>query len=118
VPYFDMVDGRPFLITPYTLTANDYLFWQRAVLTAREFADYCIDEFETLFEESGHLTRLMSLGLHPRIIGRPGRIGALRRFLEHVMTRPDVWLASRSQIAHHWSSASDVAGQWNFQPAG
>ncbi len=114
LPYFEDVDGRPFLIVPYTLTANDFRYWQMTAFGASDFAAYCIDEFETLYKESRRYTRMMSLGLHSRIIGRPGRIPALERFLDHIDGKEDVWVTTRTAIAQHWSRESAVKDQWNF----
>jgi peptidoglycan/xylan/chitin deacetylase (PgdA/CDA1 family) len=112
-PYFETVDGRPFLIIPYTLTANDFRYWQNTAFTAADFATYCIDEFDELRREAQRGPRMMSVGLHSRILGRPGRAPALRRFLEHISQFDDVWLTTRTAIAEHWTAESAREGQWN-----
>ena len=86
------MDGHDHLVIPYTLDANDFKFLLvNGFVTAREFAEYLVDTLDQLRREGG---RMMSVGLHCRIVGRPGRAPALRRFLEHVATCDDVWLAS------------------------
>lgn len=112
-PYFEPVAGRPFLIVPYTLTANDFRYWQNTAFTAADFATYCIDEFDELRRESEHGPRMMSVGLHSRILGRAGRAPALRRFLEHISQFDDVWLTTRTSIAEHWTAQSALEDQWN-----
>jgi peptidoglycan/xylan/chitin deacetylase (PgdA/CDA1 family) len=70
-------------------------------VTGGEFLEYLVDSFERLYAEGG---RMMSIGLHCRIVGRPGRAPALDRFLAHVRERPDVWVTTRAEIARHWQS--------------
>ena len=97
LPYWIDVDGRPHLIVPYTLDCNDYKF-----VLAGGFADgesfyrYMVDTFEQLYEEGAETPRMMSVGLHARLVGRPGRARALARFLDDVAGRPDVWVATGS----------------------
>ncbi len=89
LPYWVTVGGRDHLVIPYTLDANDFKFLlPNGFVTAGDFATYLIDAFEQLRFEGG---RMMSVGLHCRIIGKPGRAPALARFLDHVRTRDDVW---------------------------
>ena len=98
----EMADGskRPMLMMPYALDSNDMKFWLAPSLTARDWLTYATDTFDWLADEAEREgARYMSLGLHLRIIGRPGRIGALKGFLDHIAKRPDVWIASRSDIA-------------------
>ena len=110
-PFWDVVetaDGRktPIVIMPYAIDSNDMKFWLAPAMTAQDWLTYAIDTFEQLYEEAGSQgARYMSLGLHLRIIGRPGRIGAFKAFLEHVKTRPDVWIASREEIAAAFAKA-------------
>lgn len=102
VPYYTPVDGRPHLVVPYTLDVNDIRFWKNSLFTADDWFEYARDSFETLYEESRGVTRMMSIGLHPRVIGRPGRIGALGRFLDYVRQYDDVWICNRSELARYW----------------
>jgi allantoinase len=100
LPYWAEVGGRHHLVIPYTLDANDFKFLiPNGFATADDFRTYLVDSFEQLVEEGG---RMMSVGLHCRIIGRPGRAPALDRFLAHVAARDDVWVTTRAEIARHW----------------
>jgi putative urate catabolism protein len=100
LPYWIEVAGGPHLVIPYTLDANDFKFLiPNGFVTAADFHDYLVDSLERLCEEGG---RMMSVGLHCRIVGRPGRAPALDRFLAHVKERDDVWVATRAEIARHW----------------
>jgi peptidoglycan/xylan/chitin deacetylase (PgdA/CDA1 family) len=114
IPYFQDVGGRPFLVVPYTLDVNDVRFWKGSLFTGADFEHYCLDSFEALYLESARTPRMMSVGLHPRIIGRPGRIMALGRFLAHVRKHRDLWIASRTEIARFWASQFAPADTWNW----
>jgi putative urate catabolism protein len=100
LPYWVEVAGRNHLVIPYTLDANDFKFLiPNGFVTAADFLEYLVDSFEQLREEGG---RMMSVGLHCRIVGRPGRARALDQFLAHVTKREAVWVATRAEIARHW----------------
>jgi putative urate catabolism protein len=100
LPYWLEIAGRQHLVIPYTLDANDFKFLiPNGFVTAADFHDYLVDSFERLYVEGG---RMMSVGLHCRIVGRPGRAPALDRFLAHVKERDDVWVTTRAAIARHW----------------
>ncbi|MEJ0023366.1 MAG: allantoinase PuuE [Alphaproteobacteria bacterium] len=99
LPYYDHRHGRAQLIVPYTLDANDMKFVALNGFTnGDQFFTYLRDAFDALYEEGG---RMMSIGLHARIAGRPARIGAVTRFLDHVLAH-DAWIARRIDIARHW----------------
>jgi peptidoglycan/xylan/chitin deacetylase (PgdA/CDA1 family) len=102
LPYWDQVDGRPFLIVPYSLDVNDTKFYKGQFFTADDFARYAIDCFEVLLAESARHPRMMSIGLHPRIIGRPARLAGLLRVLDRISARDDVWITGRDAIADFW----------------
>ncbi len=103
LPYWRRVAGKPYLVIPYSFETNDNRFDEnRGFSTAADFATYMIDAFDTLYAEGAERPRLMSLALHDRLIGRPGRIAGLVRFLEHVARHKDVWIATGKQIAEHW----------------
>lgn len=108
VPRWDVVETaegpKPIVIVPYALDTNDMKFWTAPAYTPEQWLDYAIATFDQLYDEGAEAPRMMSLGLHLRIIGRPGRIGALRRFIEHVKAKPDVWCATRLDIARHFAS--------------
>jgi peptidoglycan/xylan/chitin deacetylase (PgdA/CDA1 family) len=114
VPYFQEIAARPFLIVPYTLDVNDIRFWKGQLFTASDFAEYCIDSFDALYRYSARSPRMLSVGLHPRVIGRPGRIVGLERFLAHVRSYPDVWIASRTEIARFWLEQFAPPNTWNW----
>ncbi|WP_043879189.1 polysaccharide deacetylase family protein [Azorhizobium caulinodans] len=106
MPYLVREAGEDCLILPYAFDTNDMRFQPGGgFIFADDFARYCIEAFDRLYEEGAHAPRMMSVGLHLRIIGRPGRIGGLERFLAHVASKPGVWFARRDAIARHWLSA-------------
>lgn len=102
VPYYvDGPDG-PFLMVPYTLDANDMRFASpQGFNSGDQFFSYLKDSFDVLYSEGG---RMMSIGLHCRLVGRPGRAASLMRFLDYVQGHKDVWLTTRGEIAQHWRS--------------
>jgi peptidoglycan/xylan/chitin deacetylase (PgdA/CDA1 family) len=103
LPYWVEAAGKPHLVLPYAFDTNDMRFFDSyAYVRGDDFADYAIDAFDWLLRESRQSPRMMSIGLHTRIIGRPGRIGGLLRLLEHVRDRSGAWCATREQIARHW----------------
>jgi allantoinase len=114
LPYFQSVAGRPFLVVPYSLDVNDTRFFKGQFFTSSDFAEYAIDCFDALYEEAIRVRRMMSVGLHPRIIGRPGRITGLERLLDHVSRHADVWYAERNQIATFWAETFAPSGTWNW----
>jgi putative urate catabolism protein len=100
LPFWTEVAGTHHLVIPYTLDANDFKFLiPNGFSTGDDFLAYLVDTFEQLYEEGG---RMMNVGLHCRIVGRPGRARALDRFLAHVRSRDDVWVTTRAEIARHW----------------
>lgn len=100
LPYYDRRHGRAQLIVPYTLDANDMKFVAYNGFTeGAQFFRYLRDTFDMLYAEGG---RMMSIGLHGRIAGRPARALAVARFLDHVLSHEDVWIARRIDIARHW----------------
>lgn len=102
LPYWETVNGEPLLIVPYSLDVNDFKFLTpNGFVTGDDFFEYARDSFDHLFEEGG---RMMSVGLHCRSIGRPGRARGLGRFLEYIAGKSDVWVATRAEIARHWRS--------------
>jgi allantoinase len=103
VPYYAQAAGRPHLVLPYAFDTNDMRFFDNfAYVRGSDFADYAIDAFDCLLAESRHAPRMMSIGLHTRIIGRPGRIHGLATLLAHIAQRGGAWCATREQIARHW----------------
>jgi peptidoglycan/xylan/chitin deacetylase (PgdA/CDA1 family) len=107
VPYFLSVGGKKHLVIPYTPDNNDIRFWTTpGFVEGDDFLRYLKESFEVLYGEAARGPRMMSIGLHPRMIGRPGRIRSLRRFIEHAKAFPDVWFASREEIARAWIERS------------
>jgi len=105
LPYWVEVDGRPHLVVPYTLDCNDYKFVLPGGFPDGEsFYRYMLDTFEQLYEEGAETPRLMNVGLHARLVGRPGRARGLARMLDQVASRRDVWIATRLDIARHWAA--------------
>ena len=102
LPYYVTVAGRPWLVIPYALDTNDIRFWRSSLMTGTDFFDYLRDAFDVLYEEGASHPKLMSVGLHCRIVGRPGRARGLERFIEHARSRADVWFARRGDIARWW----------------
>ena len=109
VPFWDHVetdDGvKPMVIMPYALDTNDMKFWLAPGYTPSQWLEYAVDTFDRLYAEGADAPRMMSLGLHLRIIGRPGRIGALEKFIGHVQSHDDVWCATRLDIARAFAAA-------------
>jgi allantoinase len=103
LPYWQTVNGKPHLVVPYTLDCNDMRFSAPAGFsTGDEFFAHLRDSFDVLYREGERVPRMMSVGLHCRLAGRPGRSGALERFLDHVQRHDKVWICRRVDIARHW----------------
>jgi putative urate catabolism protein len=103
LPYWDRAHGRAHLVVPYTLDANDMRFaTAQGFNSGDQFFAYLKDSFDVLYAEGAERPRMMSVGLHCRLAGRPGRAAALARFLDYVGTHDRVWVARRIDIARHW----------------
>jgi putative urate catabolism protein len=103
LPWYDTRYGKPQLVVPYTLDANDMRFaTAQGFNSGQQFFDYLKDSFDVLYEEGRRAPRMMSVGLHCRLAGRPGRIASLEKFLKYVKTKSKVWFARRIDIARHW----------------
>ena len=98
------IDGKPFLIIPYTLDTNDMRFaTPQGFNSGDQFFTYLKDAFDVLYQEGREgAAKMMSVGLHCRLVGRPGRAAGLRRFVEYVLKHDDVWIPRRIDIARHW----------------
>lgn len=105
LPYWHVHDGKPQLMVPYTMDANDMRFSSgQGFGTGVEFFDYLRDSFDVLYAEGqAGSPKMMSIGLHCRLAGRPGRAMAIQRFLDHCRAHEGVWFASRLDIARHWA---------------
>ncbi len=103
LPYWVTTAGRPHLVVPYTLDANDGKFCTPAGIgTGEEFFSYLRDAFDVLYAEGAMSPKMMSVGLHCRLSGRPARTQGLARFLDHVRRHDRVWICRRIDIARHW----------------
>jgi putative urate catabolism protein len=103
LPYWDMAHGRPHLVVPYTLDNNDMRFaTYQGFNSGDQFFAYLRDAFDVLHREADKCAKMMSVGLHCRLVGRPGRAAALARFLDYVQKHEDVWVCRRIDIARHW----------------
>lgn len=103
LPFWSTVEGKPHLIVPYTLDANDMRFaTAQGFNTAEQFYTYLKDSFDVLYEEGETSPKMMSIGMHCRLLGRPGRFRALQRFLDYVQSHDAVWICRREDIARHW----------------
>lgn len=102
LPFWKTVEGKPHLVVPYTLTNNDgkYAGWMG---TSDEWFSFIRDAFDLLYEEGAEHPKMMSVGLHPRLIGHPARAMGLKRLLDYVQERQDVWITRRIDIAEHWA---------------
>jgi putative urate catabolism protein len=111
LPYYDDRFGRPQLIVPYTLDANDMRFVApQGFNSGDQFFAYLRDTFDTLYDEGADTPKMMSVGLHCRVVGRPGRTAALKRFIKHILSRDEVWVARRIDIARHWLAQHPYRG--------
>lgn len=103
LPYFQQVAGKSHVVIPYAFDTNDMRFMAGGnFVQGDDFATYCIRAFDWLWEEGAARPAMLSIGIHPRLIGRPGRIAGLHRFLDHVAERGETWTATRLDIAQHW----------------
>ena len=111
LPFWTQVEGKSHLVVPYTLDVNDMRFaTAQGFNSGDQYFAYMRDSFDALYEEGAETPRMMSIGLHCRIVGRPGRIKALERFLDHVLAHDKVWLCRRIDIARHWQEHHPALG--------
>ena len=104
LPYYDLHYSKPLLVVPYTLDTNDMRFaTPQGFNSGEQFFTYLKDAFDVLYEEGQDAPKMLSIGLHNRIIGRPARFAALKRFVEYVQSHDQVWCCTREQIAQHWA---------------
>jgi peptidoglycan/xylan/chitin deacetylase (PgdA/CDA1 family) len=103
LPFYKVVDNQAHVVVPYTIDVNDMKFWSNAAFgNGEDFFAYLRDAFDQLYEEGDEYTRMMSVALHPRIVGRPARARGLDRFFRHLRGHENVWVARRLDIARHW----------------
>ncbi len=105
LPYWEEVAGKPQLIVPYALDTNDMRFAApQGFNSGEQFFAYLRDAFDTLYAEGAETPKMLSIGLHCRLAGRPARLASLARFLDHVQRHDRVWICRRVEIARHWIS--------------
>jgi putative urate catabolism protein len=109
LPFWQTVDGKPHLVVPYSLTNNDGKY-AGIVGTSDEWFHFVKDAFDTLYEEGKTQPKMMSVGLHMRLIGHPARSAGLRRLLDYIATKQDVWVTRRIDIANHWLKTHPYPG--------
>jgi peptidoglycan/xylan/chitin deacetylase (PgdA/CDA1 family) len=115
LPYVVPVGDRQHVVLPYAFDTNDMRFYNNGgFVHGDDFTRYCSESFDRLYVESANAPRMMSVGVHLRITGRPGRIAGLERFLAYVGTKSGVWFARRDSIAHAWRAA---VGLPDWKPA-
>jgi peptidoglycan/xylan/chitin deacetylase (PgdA/CDA1 family) len=110
LPFWKTVGGKGHLVVPYTLTNNDgkYAGWMG---TSDQWFSFIRDAFDMLYQEGARHPKMMSIGLHPRLIGHPARAAGLERFLDYVQGRGDVWITRRVDIARHWMEMHPFRGR-------
>ena len=111
LPYWSTQVKLPHLVVPYTLDTNDMRFaTAQGFHNADQFARYLIDAFDVLYAEGATTPKMLSIGLHCRLIGRPARFAGLVKFLDHIMAHDKVWVARRIDIANHWIKTHPFTG--------
>jgi putative urate catabolism protein len=110
LPFWLTVDGKPQLVVPYSLVNNDgkYAGWMG---TSDQWFSFIRDAFDMLYAEGAKQPKMMSVGLHMRLIGHPARAAGLQRLLDYMMQRKDVWIARRVDIARHWAATHPYPGK-------
>ncbi len=104
LPYWTRVGEKPHLVVPYTLVTNDVKFGRGVFGPGDDFFAFLRDSFDVLYEEGAERPRMMSIGLHMRLTGHPGRAAGLIRFIEHIAAKDRVWICRREDIARHWAA--------------
>ena len=102
LPYWTRVGDRPHLVVPYSLSTNDSKFGRGVFATGDDFFRYCRDAFDFLHREGRTQPKMLSIGLHMRLIGHPARAAGLERLLDHIAARQGAWVTRRIDIARHW----------------
>lgn len=103
LPYYDCHYDKPLLMVPYTLDTNDMRFaTPQGFHNGEQFFHYLKDAFDVLYAEGAEVPKMLSVGLHCRLVGRPARLAGLKRFIDYIQSHDKVWLATREEIARHW----------------
>ncbi|EPM99597.1 polysaccharide deacetylase family protein, partial [Pseudomonas syringae pv. actinidiae ICMP 19070] len=114
LPYWEPNNptGKPHLVIPYTLDTNDMRFTQvQGFNNGEQFFQYLKDAFDVLYAEGAEAPKMLSIGLHCRLIGRPARLAALKRFIEYAKSHEQVWFTRRVDIARHWHAEHPFTGE-------
>ena len=112
LPYWVETEGRPHLVIPYALDTNDVKFGAPSSYgSGEDFFRHLVDSFDQLYEEGATAPKMLSVGLHQRLVGRPGRARALARFLDHVRVHDGAWVCRRVDIARHWHATHPPAAR-------
>ena len=112
LPYWTTDFGEPHLILPYSLETNDSRFGRKeGYQVGSEFFEYLKDTFDCLYREGEKTPRMMTIGLHARLHGSPGRIGSLHRILDYMLEHDRVWICRREEIARHWAKKHPYSGE-------
>ncbi|GJL91865.1 allantoinase PuuE [Hyphococcus sp.] len=115
LPFWSTQTKSPHLIVPYTLDTNDMRFvTQQGFNSGADFGSYLKDAFDVLYEEGKSAPKMMSIGLHCRLIGRPGRFKALQKFIDYVIAHDDAWICRRADIARHWRAHHPVTEKVSY----
>lgn len=110
LPFWVKVQGQDHLVVPYTLDTNDMRFASpQGFNSGEQYFQYLKDAFDVLYAEGATTPKMLSIGLHCRIVGRPARFAALQRFVDYVQRHQDVWLCRRIDIAEHWRQQHPVS---------
>ena len=109
LPYWEIKGEKKQLMIPYTLDNNDMRFLtNQGFNSGEQFFNYLKDSFDTLYEEGNDNPKMMSIGLHCRIIGKAGRIQSLKKFLDYITNKDKVWVCKREEIANHWINNHNI----------
>jgi allantoinase len=109
-PFWDLTPSGPIVVVPYAIDTNDMKMWHDPGYTARDWLDYLVDTFDELYAERRDGFRLMSVGIHLRIAGRPGRIRTLRRFIAHVQEHPYAYFTTRLSLSSRYAAETPPPG--------
>lgn len=116
LPYLVETAAGLHVVLPYAFDTNDMRFFNRGgFVFASDFARYCMEAFDRLYAEGATAPRMLSVGLHTRMIGRPARIGGLEAFLDHALGHAGVWFATRAEIAQSWRAQLGLS-EWHPRP--
>ena len=110
LPYWVEAAGQPRLVVPYSLGPNDSKFGSGGLFTADDYFTFFKDGFDVLYREGRTQPKMMSVGLHNRLIGHPSRAAGLQRALDYVMKHAGVWVTRRIDIARHWVATHPYQG--------